>query len=168
MYKGKILIIGLIGILFFIGWFYFKELDLLNLDSNTANEEVDELVSKSDNEKNPFTRTDSQGEISIETTFLPQESSNDQLVFEIEMNTHTGDLSPYEMNKLAQISFGNIIHTKGEFNWEWQEEDSHHMVGVLIWKGKVANGDLTLELRNIDNVNKRTFIWKEKDLSILK
>ncbi|WP_404328128.1 hypothetical protein [Mesobacillus maritimus] len=115
--------------------------------------------------QNLLTKTDSQGAVIVQVTLLPEESNRNQLIFEIAMNTHSVDLSQYDLARLAEISFGE----KGQnpnFKWEILNNDSHHIMGTLTWQEELEEipENLTLILKDIDQITSRIFSWDEEDL----
>jgi hypothetical protein len=88
--------------------------------------------------ESPLTKSNSEGAVSIKTTLLAEKSSNNQLVFEVVMNTHSVDLTQFDLAKLASIIFDQNSNNTGMFEWEPDNQDSHHMMGNLIWNGEVG------------------------------
>lgn len=52
------------------------------------------------------------------------------------------------------------------FEWEPENQDSHHMMGNLIWNGDMDENfkNINLNLNNIDNVPERKFTWKNEGI----
>lgn len=163
--KTILMLIGGTIIVLFMGWFYIDQLSTPKIFSN---EKTDEISYQETNEKskNMTTKTDSQGEVDVEVTLIPEKSSSDFLLFEVALNTHSGDLLQYKLDDLAQLSFENTINETGIFEWELDREDSHHTKGILSWKGEVKlNSSIKLELKNIDKVASRSFTWDTNEVS---
>lgn len=174
MDKMKLLMsFGAVIIILFIGWFYIDQLQLPEtvFKEDTIAEQVENTRSKSnvqdDEMLTSFQRTDSQGTVVIQATLLPEKKSSNQIIFEIKMNTHSGDLLQYNLEKIAQISFGSNLNTTGTFKWDLANEDSHHLVGYLTWSGEVVDDRITLTLNNIENVSSRTFIWEKNNMTAI-
>lgn len=170
MHKKTILMFigGAITVLF-IGWFYINQLatpKLLYKEKPGGNSTVINEQKETNLEgQNVLSKIDSQGEVDVEVTFLPEKSNTDTLLFEILLNTHTGDLLQYEVDELAQISFGSDINKTGIFEWELSNDDSHHTVGLLKWTGEVeSNSNIKLELKNIERDVSRSFIWNQSEV----
>lgn len=167
------MIVGAFIIIIFIGWFYIKQLALPNIlsEKNTIAAQGENTQSndstKDKESESSLSRLDIQGTVSVKTTFLPDKSTSDELVFEVEMNTHSGDVLQYQLDKLVQLAFGTVVNTNGEFEWEPIKEDSHHLVGYLKWKGTISKDSITLQLKDIDNIPSRSFTW-ERDVVNLK
>jgi hypothetical protein len=113
-----------------------------------------------------LTKTNSEGAVAIKTTLLAEKSSKDQLVFEVVMNTHSVDLTQYDLTQLASISFGVDSNNSGVFEWDSANRDSHHMMGNLVWKGTLDNNykTISLNLNNIDGISLRNFTWEKNKL----
>lgn len=100
------------------------------------------------------------------------EQSVDQLdlenniVFEVSMTTHSGDLRDYSMLEKAELEVdGKILKPT---KWELSSKDSHHPVGVLAFPAKDENGDgvirtdstIKLNMKDLRDVPKRMFVWE--------
>ncbi|WP_394237312.1 hypothetical protein [Niallia oryzisoli] len=174
MYFKKILmILGAIAIILFIAWFYFGQLGSFPLEpefieniTSTQNDNAKLMNSKTDEISGfDLTRMDSQGAVGVEATILPERSSSNELIFQIVMNTHSIDLLQYPLDELARLSFSSIENPSGEFKWELTNDDSHHLVGYLKWKGSVIEDNIILKINNIDNIPSRTFEWEQPWIS---
>jgi hypothetical protein len=115
--------------------------------------------------QNLLTKTDSQGAVTVQATLLPEDSNRNRLVFEIAMNTHSVDLSQYDLTRLAEISFGEEEQNQN-FEWESLNNDSHHIKGTLTWRKEIEEipENLTLILKDIDQITSRIFSWDEENL----
>lgn len=113
--------------------------------------------------ENVLTKENSEGTVEIKTTLLTEKSSNNQLVFEVVMNTHSGDLLQYDFAKLANIGFGKETNKSGIFEWQPSNQDSHHLKGVLTWKGQIDKNPsfIDLDLKTIDQIPSRIFHWEK-------
>lgn len=171
--KNLLMVAGATVIILFIGWFYIDQLSLpesATEKENTIAAKVQNTESKNNVQEqmvNTLQKTDSQGTVAIQATLLPEKSSSNQLVFEIKMNTHSGDLLQYEIDKLAQLTFGSDLNKTGTFVWELANEDSHHLVGYLTWNGEILKESITLKINNIENIPSRTFIWEKDELAAI-
>ena len=169
--KKSLVIFGTTMIIAFIAWFYIGQLRLP--DAVSEEKTIASQVINTESKKNAqdegvefsLQRIDSQGTVVIQATLLPEKSKSNLLVFEIAMNTHSGDLLQYEIENLAELSFGSNTNTSGTFEWELVNEDSHHMMGYLTWNGDVLDDRITLNLNNIENIPSREFIWEKSDLA---
>ncbi|WP_059172039.1 hypothetical protein [Bacillus sp. FJAT-27445] len=116
--------------------------------------------------ESPLSKTDNQGAVTIKASVLPEESDGAKLTFEILMNTHSEDLSQYNLAELATISTGGK-ELPSNFEWRTDGQDSHHMKGMLIWTGQaVVDRDVTLVVKNIGDIPERRFIWNLGEMNI--
>jgi hypothetical protein len=113
-----------------------------------------------------LTKINTDGAVVIKTTLMAEKSSKDQLVFEVVMNTHSVDLTQYDLTQLASISFGVDSNNSGVFEWDPANRDSHHMMGNLVWKGTFDKNykNISLNLNNIDGISLRNFTWEKNKL----
>jgi hypothetical protein len=164
-----VLVVGAIG-------YYFTNL-FLNGSKPEVRSIADQVKENPPNESNSvkenvegtesaLTRSNSEGTIAIKTTLLAEKSNSNKLVFEVVMNTHAGDLTQYDLTKLASISFGIDTNNSGIFEWEPSNNDSHHMMGTLIWNGVLDKNlkNINLNLNNIDNIPSQKFTWEKSNL----
>lgn len=112
-----------------------------------------------------LSRTDSQGSVSVKASVIPEKSNDRQLVFELVLNTHSIDLSEYDIAKASRIFFDGS-EKKTEFTWKPSSKDSHHMSGILIWNGQMTVDlkEVNLRLVEIDSIPVRSFSWKSEDI----
>jgi hypothetical protein len=118
-----------------------------------------------------LTRTSQAEGITVAVTFMnpllkPEESAG-QLVFKIALDTHTIDLSQFDLTKLAVLRTSEGVTVSEGFLWEPESESGHHRKGVL----KVAEMGggapiitketqwLELELKGIGTLS-RVFRWE--------
>jgi hypothetical protein len=118
-----------------------------------------------------LTRTSQAEGITVAVTFMnpllkPEESAG-QLVFKIALETHTIDLSQFDLTKLAVLRTSEGVTVSEGFLWEPESESGHHRKGVL----KVAEMGggapiitketqwLELELKGIGMLS-RVFRWE--------
>jgi hypothetical protein len=135
---------------------------------NSISEEVKSSPKEdeSDREK-PLERVDSQNVVTIKSTLVPDRSDlTSKLVFDIKMDTHSVDLSSIDLKTLSEISIDSIV-AEGRFFWEIYKKDSHHVSGTLIWDGKgpIEFSNLTLTLKNINEIPERTFSWQVNEIT---
>lgn len=100
-----------------------------------------------------LTKINYDGAVEVKATLVPEKSSNNQLVFEVMLNTHSVNLSQYDYTKLAAISFGTNANISGTFEWDSSnQESSHHVMGYLVWNGVIDNyyKAINLELKGIE------------------
>lgn len=124
-----------------------------------------------------LTRSSQAAGITVSVTFMnpllaPEETAG-KLVFKVSLDTHTVDLSGFNLTQLAVLRTSEgVIVTEG-FAWEPESESGHHRKGVL----KIAdtlNGApiltketqwLELELKEIGTPS-RLFKWEGEHLRI--
>lgn len=123
-----------------------------------------------------LTRTSQAGGIIVSVTFMnpllkPEETAG-QLVFTVALDTHTVDLSQFDLTKLAVLRTSEGVTVSEGFIWEPESESGHHRKGVL----KVAdtlNGApvitketkyIELELKEIGTPS-RVFRWEGQFLT---
>ncbi|WP_312098635.1 hypothetical protein [Niallia sp.] len=169
MNKKSIMFIGGVAIILFIGWFYIKQLSIPDTtEEKTIAAQVEEVNNNNSKEvsgtETSLSRADTQGAVTVQVTLIPEKSTSNELVFEVVMNTHTVDVLQYQIDKLAQLSFGTSINNTGNFEWKNENEDSHHLVGYLNWKGSVIEDNIILELNGIDDIPLRTFQWEKSEI----
>ncbi len=125
-----------------------------------------------------LTRTSQAEGITVAVTFmnplLKPEEMNGKLVFKVALDTHTVDLSQFDLTKLAVLRTSEGVTVSEGFSWEPESESGHHRKGVL----KVAdtlNGAplitretkwLELELKEIGTPS-RVFRWEGQVLAAL-
>lgn len=116
--------------------------------------------------ENDLSRMNSDGAVVIKTTLLTEKSSGNQIVFEVVLNTHSGNLLQYDFAKLANINFGNTNNNTGVFEWQPSNQDSHHLQGLLTWKGEIdkAYNAIELNLKDIDSIPSREFNWEKSKM----
>lgn len=95
---------------------------------------------------------------------LPETGSDDtlqdNLVFEVSMTTHQGDLRAYDVgsNVLLLVDGENADVAP---SWESTSEDSHHPAGVLDFEGiKRPRSAITLILLDLADIPERIFDWE--------
>lgn len=170
--KGLKIILLRIGVLM-VGFssFYLTRY-IIERDENKGTTIANKVIQSKDNSpsrpnvggtENALTKENSEGTVEIKTTLLTENSNNNQLVFEVVMNTHSGDLLQYDFVELANIGFSKETISFGKFEWQPSNQDSHHLKGNLIWKGQIDKNYsfIDLNLKNIDQIPYRKFHWEK-------
>jgi hypothetical protein len=106
-------------------------------------------------------RDQGEGGVEIEVTFggpgaaayEPERYS----VFLVAMNTHSADLSGYDLVALSELRAGSKSFKA--LRWVSTADDSHHRSGVLIFPKVDAGQPLELVIKTIAGVPVRTFRW---------
>ena len=113
----------------------------------------------------PLTQRDrGEGAVEIEVTLVLPGSPDDakygadaQTVFLVSMNTHSVDLTGYDLVKVSElVAAGQAFKP---IRWASTSDDSHHRAGALLFP-KVDRGvALELRIKTIAGVPVRTFRW---------
>jgi hypothetical protein len=118
-----------------------------------------------------LTRTTNDANITVTATFMnplmkPEEIAG-KLVFKIALDTHSGDLTPYDLTKLAMLHTSEGLMVDKGFTWEPQSESGHHRLGLLkvdaVVDGKpvITKATQSIELHLTDiGVPMRMFKWE--------
>lgn len=134
-----------------------------------AEQTSQKMSSDAEGAENSLTKIQTQRVVTVKVTLLPEKSSNDKVVFEIVMDTHSVDLLQYEIDNVAEVSIDKKASAVGTV-WEPSSNDSHHVIGYLTWSGE-RNEDykqISLTLKNIDNIPERVFSWQKDELDAAK
>jgi hypothetical protein len=124
-----------------------------------------------------LTRSDTQGAVSIEVTFLnPLQPAGEDLTFRIALNTHSVDLSEYRIEEMATLRNSEGLSVKKGGRWVPEQESFHHRRGALFIPpitedGRpLIGGDTEFLLLEIDGIDgkKRTFQWGKEALDPLR
>lgn len=78
-------------------------------------------------------------------------------VFLVSMNTHSVDLSGYDMVKISELRVSG--KTLAPVRWVSTSDDSHHRAGALIFPKVDAKQAVELAIKTIAGVPARTFRW---------
>ena len=120
----------------------------------------------------PATQTDSAGSVTVEATWITPEhrSGNDEVqavaddyaiadvvLLHVEMNTHSVDLSGYDLASLATLDAG--VGPELPLDWVTISDDQHHTEGVIVFRRPSTAAAVTLTLRDIGGVPARTLRW---------
>lgn len=113
----------------------------------------------------PLTQRDAgEGAVEIEVTLVVAGSphaakygAETQTVFLVSMNTHSVDLSAYDLAKISELLVaGRAIRP---VRWVSTSDDSHHRSGALIFPKVDQRVPLELRIKTIAGVPVRTFRW---------
>lgn len=115
---------------------------------------------------------DGQGNVGVSGSLMnPIEKNDEYIVIEAQFNTHSVNLDEYDFQKIASFKTSHGIQIDKEIIWEKEEGADHHFLGKYKIP-KVINGKpiitektefIELNIKNLDNVENRAFIW-EKDI----
>ncbi len=119
-----------------------------------------------------LTRTDEQGTVAVAVTFLnpsdPRAFPKD-LAFAVYLDTHTGDLSTYDVAANAVLTDDRNQVLSSGFSWKAETEGAHHRSGELRIRNRLKSGGvfwdartrlLRLELKNLAGIPSRKFEWR--------
>lgn len=135
-------LIGLFILIFLIGASLFvlfgsKEEDKDKLNSHILNYE---------------TKT---SESAVTIGLTPKEHKNGKLYVDIEINTHTVDLSQFDLTNLVTLK----SNTKSINPSSAPELSGHHISGTLIFDIENPPSNLIIEVRGFPDIPIRTFEW---------
>jgi hypothetical protein len=118
-----------------------------------------------------LTQTTSGAAIDVSIAFmnplLKSEETNGKLVFKVALNTHSVDLTQFDLTKLVVLRTSDGTVVAKNFSWEPQSESSHHRLGLLKVDATVDGKALItketkfleLELKGIGTPS-RLFKWE--------
>lgn len=116
-------------------------------------------------------RTDNQQAVTVKIALVnPIAEVGSDLTFELNLDTHSVDLSTYDILANVSISTESDLYLTGDdLVWEGASEDSHHRSGLLIAPQELINieedlGELRLELYDLSGVPVRQFVWEQEFL----
>lgn len=161
-----ILVVVLLGLGFVGILIYQKAANAL--PATTANAQNANTFSANPTESvdDPLLRTNGEGQVTVDV--VPEFKEDGSLQFAISLNTHSVDLSRYDMLNNARLLNDKGVRMEKGFTWREDEAGGHHRFGTLI-----VNDDglkqfldqsrsVILEINNLDGVPVRQFTW-DKD-----
>jgi hypothetical protein len=119
------------------------------------------------------------GNVEIQVLYLNpiQKIDNEKLIFQIALNTHSVDLSNYDITKKVVLEDSSGRTIKDGFYWEpVHGNQSHHLMGILVvpikakgQRNKFPSGSdntdwIKLTIKGIPQIEIREFLW-DKGLS---
>ena len=100
-----------------------------------------------------LTGTTEDGDVAIE--LKPLEVSKSLIRIEISANTHSVDLSPFNLKEIIALTSNGK-----EFNpVSAPQLSGHHAAGELIFEGDFNSKSFSVIIKNIPSVNERIFSW---------
>jgi len=123
----------------------------------------------------PWTKTDDGGAVSVEVTWVKPERlaadeklraaaggyrADDVVVLHMKLNTHSKDLSDYDLGALATLDDGGTAQQP--LGWSTIADDSHHTEAVLAFERPDAPA-MTLVMADIGGVPERRLTWQLRD-----
>ena len=98
--------------------------------------------------------TTSSGDVSIDLT--PIEVGNDNLKVKISANTHSVDLSQFDLKEITTLEYnGKVIKPVSA-----PALSGHHNDGELVFNTKEKIDSFTIKIRGIPSVEERVFKWQ--------
>jgi hypothetical protein len=118
------------------------------------------------------TQTNEGGSVTIEATWVTPDhlaedekvrevgdafSDQDVVLVHVTMDTHSVDLSSYELGTLAQLDAGQ--GPRAPIEWRKISDSAHHTEGVLVFAGPASAPDATLTIPDLADVPERQLSW---------
>lgn len=117
-------------------------------------------------------RTHSGGNVSVVVTLidvkdLTSVGAKEEFAFKVSLNTHSVDLSVYQMAQISFLRDGEGNEYKAE-NWDSLSGSSHHRSGILRISNLNGNGDpviskssksIELVIKGLAGIEERVFRW---------
>jgi hypothetical protein len=130
----------------------------------------------------PYKKSDNwPGNVGVEITYVPPEKleaagvpnnskypADKYMTFIVAVNTHSGDLFQYKIEKLAFLRTASGKTLPAVPEWQPLSESSHHRLGVIRFPKQTKDGKPTVKdndksfeivIKNIAGVNERIFKW---------
>lgn len=113
--------------------------------------------------KKDLRRTDERGSVEVVVLYLNplQQEQTQDLSFEVTLDTHSADLSQYDMGKISflRVDGGPEMEASG---WIKPGGGGHHLSGTLTFKAPdiTAMDALELVIKTVGGVEERIFQWK--------
>ena len=152
---GIILVIGLIGILLFFGM--AEDLTgkgrLITQENTPIKTEISDKISDVALWEMKATGSTEQGDVLIELT--PKEKKDNKLIVEVKANTHSVDLSSFNLEEIATLTYDG----KSYKPLSAPALSGHHASGELVFEVPALDKRFTITINGIPSVNERTFVW---------
>ena len=143
--KNNILIYSVGAILVFFLFFTFK--------SYLPTRQLEEEHNQISGFPPILTGTTEDGDVAIE--LKPLEVSKSLIKMEVSANTHSVDLSPFNLKEIITLASNGK-----EFNpVSAPQLSGHHAAGELIFEGDFNQEEFTIIIKEIPLVNERIFSW---------
>ncbi len=109
---------------------------------------------------NKLVRQDDQGAVKVSATYLmPKEEEGHNVSFQLTLDTHSVNLSEYDLEKISFIQFDEKEPVAGGV---WASTGSgHHFKGIITFNRQIPSGTqkIRLLIRGMDNVKERVLEW---------
>ncbi|MBS4021190.1 MAG: hypothetical protein KGZ79_02030 [Dethiobacter sp.] len=112
-------------------------------------------------------RVEKKGNVTVTVVLLDLEGEQQDIRFDITLDTHSVNLSRYDILSEVSLSSENGASLTGEeLVWESVSNETHHIRGNLVVPGQLMKqpgyDKITLEIYNLDGVDVRQFTWNLK------
>ncbi len=133
------------------------------------NEDQDD-INQDEEDIEKYIRYDSQGSVDVGIMFKNlAEKNEDNLQFEVMLNTHSVNLDDIDYGNLVSLVTDNGEVISDGFQWLKTEGSGHHIFGYLEIPKKYKGVDIIdsstkyveLEIKGLDNIESRKFKWEE-------
>ncbi len=107
-----------------------------------------------------LTREDNQGAVEVRGAYLKTgEAADHGVSFQLALNTHSVDLSAYDLKQLSFLQFDESKPIPAQ-SWE-PNGMGHHVRGVVSFNQAVPKGTkkISLLIKGVDNIKERVFEW---------
>ena len=123
----------------------------IKTSETTANNVVD--YSEKTSYKSVYTGTTDTGDVSI--SLRPIKIENNLLEMEISANTHSVDLSQFDLEKITTLEYNGKV----TFPVSTAKLNGHHSSGTLTFKTDGKINSFTIKIKGIPKVEERIFEW---------
>ena len=119
------------------------------------------------------TQKDDGGSVDVEATWVTPDhlatdeklraaaseyDGDDVFLLHVSMNTHSGDLSGYDLGVLTSLDDGRV--SQRPLGWSKVSDDSHHTEALLAFKRPDDAAALTLVMADLGGVSERRLTWE--------
>lgn len=96
------------------------------------------------------------GQGNVEIALTPQEAVNGRLEVALAANTHSVDLSTFDLKKITTLAVGGKTLTPVSA----PSLSGHHVSGTLVFEGVAEKQPFTIVITGIPGVESRVFAWQ--------
>ncbi|PAB58604.1 hypothetical protein [Anaeromicrobium sediminis] len=145
-------------------------------ENNIVENVDDESYEDEDKINEEFIRVDSQGSVDVAAYFHNLSEDNEEyLIFELMFNTHSVELDNIDFADLSNVKNNNGFTVDEGIIWEKENGSGHHISGYLKVPKKYkeknmvdeSTSSIELEIKGLDEIQSRKFIWDEEALQSL-
>lgn len=153
MNKEKVLLVGVLVLIVGVLIFSFTGFFSGTQNNPTKNQEIERVDVFSTDFDSKSTGTTSSGDVSIELT--PHEVSNGQLEVDIAVNTHSVDLTEFDLIQITTLEFEEKIIKP----ISGPQLKGHHSSGTMVFNVENSLESFTIKISGIPKVDERVFTW---------